>query len=295
MPPRKKAATTKGKKTAQKATNKVEPTASKTAEASSKKQTTKRARSPESSSNVESPSEVQQDSKRPQKRAKKAIEETTLEPQSTVEPNPSGKFDLYAMELPFLAKAYLPPGQAEPQFGALYDTILTYQAKPDFTARCAIPEAPFGKDTDGAGEENEKRGRLESAVLEDPMEGMPWDIALVDLSLADPLVFPPAERKQFASLPQTNCGAGIQGRTVLAAEHCGVQRADGVFRMQRVWTGERDGKAVELWEGYLSFDVVHGGMYRRKGHGSGEKIGFPFWAVRARKGEDGNEIGLHAE
>ncbi|KAJ7813148.1 hypothetical protein B0H14DRAFT_3150067 [Mycena olivaceomarginata] len=280
MPPRRKAATTKAAPT----TTKKLTTASKT---EAKQQTSKRAHSPHSDAQEEIDTPDEGDG-RPQKRAKNAA--TPIEPESTPEPEapiPSGKFDLYGMELPFLAKVYLPPGQSAstPQFDALYDKILTYQAKPDSTARCVIPDAPFIR-----------QGRLSSAIFEDPMEEMPWDIALDDLRLADPLVFTPAERGKFASPePQSNCGPGIQGRTVLVEDHCGVASAEGVFRMHRVWTGERGGKAVELWEGYLSFDVVHSGLYRRKGHGSGRKLGIAFWGVRGRRDESGKEIGLDLE
>ncbi|KAJ7319272.1 hypothetical protein DFH08DRAFT_390120 [Mycena albidolilacea] len=286
MPSRKKAATTKARTTAR-ATTKKSTTASKT---EAKKETPKRPHSPDNSSDsqeeTETPSEVEE---RPQKRVKKAIEETVPAPApEPVGPIPSGKFDLYAMELPFLAKVYLPAGQnaSAPQFDVLYDTILTYQAKPDSTARCVIPDAPFTQ-----------QGRLSSAVFEDPMEGMPWEIALDDMRVADPLVFPAAERKKFASpAPQTGCGAGIQGRTVLVdSDHCGVASAEGVFRMQRVWTEERGGKGVELWEGYLSFNVVHSGLYKRKRHGAGQKLGFAFWGVRGRKDGEGKEIGLNLE
>ncbi|KAJ7825394.1 hypothetical protein B0H14DRAFT_2820732 [Mycena olivaceomarginata] len=238
-----------------------------------KKQTSKRPHSPDNSSDsqeeTEIPSEVEE---RSQKRVKKAIEETVPAPEpEPVGPIPSGKFDLYAMELPFLAKVYLPPAKTP---------------KPDSTARCVIPDAPFTQ-----------QGRLSSAVFEDPMEGMHGRSRSTTYASPTPLVFPAAERKKFASpAPQTGCGAGIQGRTVLVdSDHCGVASAEGVFRMQRVWTGERGGKGVELWEGYLSFNVVHSGLYKRKRHGAGQKLGFAFWGVRGRKDGEGKEIGLNLE
>lgn len=186
------------------------------------------------------------------------------------------------MELPFLAEVYLPAGKSEPQFAALHKAILKYQAKPDFTAQCSIPDASSGG-----------TGRLSSAVLEDPMEGLPWDIAIVDLKAVDALALSPKERSGFLSPPVT--GPGITGRTALAKGHCGVQSASGVFRMKHAWTGRGArgaGEDVEILEGYLSFNVVHGGMYRRKGHGAGDKIGFAFWAVRARRDAADLEIGL---
>ncbi|KAE9394777.1 hypothetical protein BT96DRAFT_923291 [Gymnopus androsaceus JB14] len=58
--------------------------------------------------------------------------------------------------------------------------------------------------------------------------------------------------------------------------------------MSRVWT-----KAdKELFEGVVTLRVNFSSMYQRKGHGNGGLYRFAFWAVRARKGDDGNEIGL---
>ncbi|KAJ7447748.1 hypothetical protein B0H11DRAFT_1744786, partial [Mycena galericulata] len=72
---------------------------------------------------------------------------------------------------------------------------------------------------------------------------------------------------------------------------CGVQSAPSVFWMKHSWTCKGIGAAGEdadIFEGYLSFS----GLYRRKGHGSGDKIDFAFWSVRARRDAAGLEIGL---
>ncbi|KAF8168999.1 hypothetical protein K438DRAFT_1730373 [Mycena galopus ATCC 62051] len=258
-----------------------------------KQSTAKRARSPDASSGEIG--EVSAKS-RPLKRAKEAAalandntegaasEATPSDSESTAPPTPvlSGKFDIYAMELPFLAKVYLPAGKSDPQFAALHETILKYQAKPDSTARCLIPDASSGKP-----------GRLESAIFEDPMEGAPWDIAIEDLELVDALTFSSTERSGFLTPPEA--GPGVTGSTVLAEDHCGVQSASGVFRMKHAWTGRGTGakaQDVDIFEGFLSFNVAHSGLYRRKGHGSGDKIKFAFWAVRARRDAAGLEIGL---
>ncbi|KAJ7434709.1 hypothetical protein FB451DRAFT_1418637 [Mycena latifolia] len=47
-------------------------------------------------------------------------------PDSRPESPSSWKFDVYAMELPFLSDAYLPEGETEPQFAALHQTIQEY-------------------------------------------------------------------------------------------------------------------------------------------------------------------------
>ncbi|KAK7032677.1 hypothetical protein R3P38DRAFT_2699993 [Favolaschia claudopus] len=293
MPPRKKTSAAGKAKTAAQTKTKKAAAASKKADAPTGKR-------PRSSSDAEEEegtaanNDAAQDesSTEPaQKRARKASEaqETTQESELSqdVGPIPSGKFDLYRMELPFLKKVYLPPARTTdaPQFEALYDTIVPLQTKSDFSGRCVIPSEASKYLLDG---------RLESVDMQDPMEEMPWEIALTDLEVVDAVVFTEQERYKFLTAPKKNCGKGIQGRTELATDHCGVDEAEGVFRMQRAWVGERDGKDVEMWEGFLSFNVSHSGMYRRKGHGGGQKSGFPFWAVRARKDDNGDEIGLEA-
>ncbi|KAJ7080106.1 hypothetical protein C8R44DRAFT_584530, partial [Mycena epipterygia] len=75
--------------------------------------------------------------------------------------------------------------------------------------------------------------------------------------------------------------------------HCGIQSAGGVH--EACVDGRRRGTGrmwISLRDIYMSFNVVHSGLYRRKGHGNGEKIDFAFWAVRARRDATGIEIGL---
>ncbi|KAJ7097619.1 hypothetical protein C8R44DRAFT_949158 [Mycena epipterygia] len=155
--------------------------------------------------------------------------------------------------LSFLSKPSLPAGTSEPQFQALHTAILKVQIKKDYTARCLIPEASSLKD-----------GQLVSRASVDPMEEMPFDIAIADLELVDELSFSSAERSKFKSPPQR--GPGITGRTQLAEDHCGSQSATGVFRMKHAWTGEgAEGTNVEIFEGFLSFNVVHSGCTSARG------------------------------
>ncbi|KAJ6598237.1 hypothetical protein DFH09DRAFT_1022544 [Mycena vulgaris] len=255
-----------------------------------KKESTKRARSPEPSGNQTGNTET-----RTQKRSKKSSA-TADEPQdSTVadatasseraesaapeSPSLAGKFDLYMMDLPFLSKVYLPAGKSEPQFAGLYKEILKVQTKRDYTARCLVPESLF------------KDGMLVSRTSIDAMEEMPFDVKITDLELVDQLSFSSAERAKFVTPPQS--GPGVTGRLKLAEDHCGIQSASGVFRMKHACTVKGpDGAEVEIFEGYFSFDVAHSGLYKRKGHGGGRKSNFAFWAVRARRDTDGVEIGL---
>ncbi|KAJ7705595.1 hypothetical protein B0H17DRAFT_1126392 [Mycena rosella] len=255
----------------------------------SKKATAKRAHSPET--NEKSTAGT---TKRPQKRSKTSsasMDEpedacaSTASPEcpeciAPESPTLAGKFDMYMMDLSFLSKAYLPMGESKPQFDALYKAILKVQTKRDYTARCLLPDAPFAKD-----------GRLASRTSNDAMEEMPFDIKIADLKLVDALSFSSVERAKFATPPQG--GLGVTGRLELAEDHCGIQSAAGVFRMKYVCTvKDEDGADVQIFEGYFSFNVAHSGLYKRKGHGSGSKSSFAFWAVRARRDEAGVEIGL---
>ncbi|KAJ7489185.1 hypothetical protein FB451DRAFT_684403 [Mycena latifolia] len=259
-----------------------------------KKGTTKRARSPEASEDTAVASK-----KRPQKRAKtssastdqpeEAIVSTDSHITTSSEPSEStapespplaGKFDLYMMDLPFLSNAYLPAGESKAQFDSLYKEILKVQTKRDYTARCLLPEAPLAKD-----------GQLVSRTSIDAMEEMPFNIKIADLKLVDGLSFSSVERAKFVTPPQS--GPGITGRLELAEDHCGIQSASGVFRMKYACTVQAaDGTDVQIFEGFFSFNVSHSGMYKRKGHGSGPKSNFAFWAVRARRDTAGVEIGL---
>lgn len=185
------------------------------------------------------------------------------------------------MSLPFLKEPYL-SGNTLPQYEKVYDTILTYQAKNDNTARCyLVPES----DKDGS--------RFESRVIQDPMEDMPFDIAFNSITRQPSMQYTKAELGSFAAPTHVPQGPGITAVTALAEGHCGIQSASGVFKMKRVWTkGNLEGDFMELFEGFFSFNVSHSAMYRRKGHGGGEKVKFAFWGVRARRDNTGKEIGL---
>ncbi|KAF7369196.1 hypothetical protein MVEN_00247000 [Mycena venus] len=233
------------------------------------KKTAKRARSPDAGVNEKDTGST---SVRPQKRPKevsaskdaaKNNSPSEAAAQTPESPSLSGKFDVYQMDLAFLSDVYLPTGTSEPQFEKLYKKI-----------------APFTKD-----------GQLEERGSCDPMEEMPFDIAIKELKLIDKLTFSPGEQSRFITTPQS--GPGITGRLELADSNCGIQSAAGVFRMKHVWTGKGvEGRDVEIFEGYMSFKVAHSGLYKRKGHGSGNNRVFAFWAVRGRRDADGEEIGL---
>lgn len=185
------------------------------------------------------------------------------------------------MKLPFLNKPYLAKGTGEPQYEAVYNEIVALQAKSDYTGRCYL-----GSTTDSS------PSRFESHDMEDPMEDMPFEIAINSTKRVGDLTFTKAELSSFASPTSATTGPGISGVLALAESHCGVRSASGAFKMQRVWTKRTsDEFFVELFEGFISFNVAYSGMYARKGHGNGQNLSFGFWGVRARHA-NGKEIGL---
>lgn len=185
------------------------------------------------------------------------------------------------MDLPFLSKVALPKGVSTPQYEALYQTILTYQADNDNTAQFFLASPA---DADDA-------STLTSPVIEDPMEEAPLDISIhsikhhVSLSL-------PTDPPSIAVVSPVPNNPGVSASTSLEESHCGIQSASGVFKLKRVWTKATSGDDfVELFAGHFSLNITYGAMYRRKGHGMGQKHNWAFWAVRARTGDDGKEVG----
>lgn len=128
------------------------------------------------------------------------------------------------------------------------------------------------------------------------MAEMPFDITINHVQHHESLLFTESELLSFAAPDAIPDGLGISGEMELADSHCGIDFASGVFKIKRAWTkpnADADGGFVELFEGFVSFDVSYSGIYRRKGHGNGDNIEFAFWGVRARKDKDGKEIGLY--
>lgn len=188
------------------------------------------------------------------------------------------------MELPFLSKVYLPPGVSTPQYEELYKTILTYQAKDDRTARFFLASPTNVNDTSA----------FTSRAIEDPMEDFPFDISIHSIKHHASLPLPSDTLPSAALGSATPDSPGVSASMSLVDDHCGIQSASGVFKVKRMWTTKvaSSGDFAELFAGYLSFNVSYSGIYRRKGHGTGQNHKWGFWAIRARRGDDGMEVGL---
>lgn len=179
------------------------------------------------------------------------------------------------MALPFLNSVYLPKGSSAVDPDALYKTILTYQAQSDRTAKLTIP-ADFAS---GANE-----GNFESGVFRDPMEEMPFEITATDIKEVAKLTFKSKYARPDAKQDVWN-GAGIKASLEIeGGGGCGIASSSGSISLHPMWKKvDKDGNALELFEGTLMFKVKYGFMYSRKGHGSGQSETIDFWAVRAKK------------
>ncbi|TDL20185.1 hypothetical protein BD410DRAFT_791286 [Rickenella mellea] len=199
-------------------------------------------------------------------------------------PSPfTGKFDLYATELSFLESEYLPKGATSPNYKAVFEKILFYQAKPDFSLRCALIAHPVG----GTG----SIGRLSCSSFVNPISGE----ELGPIYIIGGQTKPSVNFGAVASAHSSTVGVGIgyEAKVDLDVKgggcSCGmISSGVGSFKMRKVWAAE-DGK--ELFEGYVSLKVVYGRALRRKGFGNGDSFSVPFWAVRALK-VDGREVGI---
>jgi hypothetical protein len=193
------------------------------------------------------------------------------------------------MFLPFLYNVYLPEGISSPQYEALYKTLLRVQAKPDYSARCFL--APPANPAERASATSHTFSRFESLTMIDPMTEMPYDIQISAILAKKTLSFAPnTERPSFAHPEASSSapGPGISAKTSLPHQSCGINSSKGVFKMKRVWAKITPGGVLqELFEGFFSFSVSFGPLYKKAGHGNGAKYKYAFWAIRASTAGDG--------
>lgn len=201
------------------------------------------------------------------------------------------------MFLPLLYNVYLPEGIAAPQYESLYKTIVRFQAKPDYSARCFLipptnPADPISA-TNTSIPSTAKGSYFESLTMIDPMTEMPYDIQLRNILYKKSLSFAPnTERPSFAAPEASSSapGPGISAKTSIP-DQCGIKSSKGVFKMKRVWAKlTPEGAMQELFEGFFSFSVSFDSLYKKAGHGNGAKYKYAFWAVRASTGADGSTI-----
>lgn len=211
----------------------------------------------------------------------------------------AGNLDLYAMFLPFLNKVYLPDGVATPKYEELYRTLLHFQAKPNYSARCFLAPSSHPADPSCSVPTTHTTenmfSRFESLTMIDPMTEIPYEIQICAILPKKELSFAPNTEQPSFSHPETSSsapGPGISAKTRIP-DQCGIKSSRGVFKMKRVWAKKTpDGTLQELFEGFFSFNISFDTLYKKAGHGNGAKYRYAFWGIRASKGSDGKEIGL---
>ncbi|KAF7305352.1 hypothetical protein HMN09_00787100 [Mycena chlorophos] len=199
----------------------------------------------------------------------------------------SGNFDLYNMELPFLQKALKPSSSSALNYTALRTLIREKQTKSDKTAKIVL-SLP-SSDANGY-------GRLCAAGIRDPMEEMPFDIGLASVRRVDNISFTPAQKAALfpkdTAASTSPSGSGLEGSIVLVDQGCGISSFTGTFKLCTVPLAGTGDDAVYV--GAATIDAKYSSMYSRRGHGSGFKLTFGFWAVRAL-GDDKDKKKLKAD
>ncbi|KAF7797779.1 hypothetical protein EIP86_008980 [Pleurotus ostreatoroseus] len=202
-----------------------------------------------------------------------------------------GKFDLYSTKLPFLTKHYLPHGATRPQFEAVYREILTWQAKPDFSVRIALredtPDATAGQN-----------GMFSCSEVYNPLDEEEITPIHIVHGTATTVSF---SSKETLHRSMVGMAPGYIARLELNGDECDlcecgiIDTGAGSLKMRKVWEGmSPTGEKQELFEGYFFFKTVNGPILVRKGWGFALPYSSGFWAVRALKDGDGNEIGIDA-
>ncbi|KAK0449050.1 uncharacterized protein EV420DRAFT_1767108 [Desarmillaria tabescens] len=269
MPPRK--AATKKKIAATKAKSAPAP----------KKVPAKRSRSSDVESDASS--EVSEP-EAPAKRVKTDTKTTTAQATKAVDEKPDfgGKFDLYNMSLDYLCRF----AHGETDYEAIYIAILEHQEKSEFSAQVAIPKAPYFAE-DGAAKD--------PAFCIEDMDIPPFPLLLKYIRAVDTIGYTDMELNFF---PESDDDAvrinapGLMADLKLARRNPSASCCSGKFLMHRCWMQTKgDGSIVELFEGYFDVSLSYG-KTKFDGHACSADSVFGFWAVRARKDENGEEIGV---
>jgi hypothetical protein len=197
----------------------------------------------------------------------------------------TGKFDLYSTQLSFLRSEYTPKGATAPNFQAVYEKILFYQAKPDFSFRCALRTE--------AGDDSTSQGQFACSQVVDPMGDEPLEpLYIVHGQTKSSVKF---GAKESAHPSTVGSGWGYEAKIELDMDGdgfgCGmINSGRGTFKMRKVWVAPDD-DTKELFEGYWTLKIVYGPTLRRKGFGTSNSYSGPFWGVRALK-KNGEEVGI---
>lgn len=210
-------------------------------------------------------------------------------------PQFSGNFDLYQMALEDdLHEAYFPGGCQTPHFEEVYKAILetgTAHAAQLYLKRDSLDLADGDEDDDL---DSESRGRMMGESIKDPLVEQPYNIFLTSLDEEDSLAFTDEELDDFPVRDFDPSGPGMVAKVDLSSDghHGVVSHSGGYVKLIRVWAQQgANGELQELFEGYFTLQVNFVLKYAKK-VGFQEYQGFSFWAVRAKKDENGKEIGL---
>lgn len=203
-----------------------------------------------------------------------------------------GRFDLYSTRRSVLKDKYLPKGAKTPLYEAVYTEILTWQAKSDKSGQIALRSDANSPDLPGAS------GMFSCLAIANPMSDEPFEYPIhIHHGQGAKVHFSASEAAHSSGTGQFDGYTARLEMDTDDADECmggAVSSGAGQFKMHKVWE-KVDGDVVkELFEGYWDLKVKNGPLLKRKGWGGSLDFSTPFWAVRARRDKEGNEIGIDA-
>ncbi|KIY68235.1 hypothetical protein CYLTODRAFT_443503 [Cylindrobasidium torrendii FP15055 ss-10] len=186
--------------------------------------------------------------------------------EEAVPTRPSGSFDIYLMELPFLQEILMPPKASAPDYLTLYKDLVIRQGKKDRSG-----QVNFGDDNGVM--------RVNAPGFEDPMEDDAYDLTLSDVKVVDEAFFTEDEENTFFPEPPKTDGSGMIVASLDIESHCGVASASGEVKMMTT-------PSANMFFGVMNMRVSYSGMYSRKGHGYGTDETYAFWALKSKEGDE---------
>jgi hypothetical protein len=219
---------------------------------------------------------------------------------SSGSPKFAGNFDLYSM-CDLIEEGQV-PREPFPQCDEVYDAIIN--SNPGITAQCYLgaPVSPYDEDEFDLGSDDAdanvpaSMGQFRGPTICDPFVEQLYNVIITSIEAQDSLAFT-EELDQFPTRDSDPSGPGMTAQLELAGSgHPGVDSASGYIKFVRLWTkAGPNGELLEVFEAYLNLEVVFEWDFRFRGHGRSENNELAFWAVRAKKDHNGQEIGLSSQ
>jgi hypothetical protein len=146
--------------------------------------------------------------------------------------------------------------------------------------------------------EAEAKGRIRGPMIKDQILEAQYDLFIEDIEEHENVEYTSMELVDSPERDVDPTGPGFTANLEFgeAGHHDIVTHSKGSIKLMRVWAKEAapGEQPMELFEGSFSLEVIYQLKYQKK-VGRVENNGSTFWAVRAKKGDDGREIGMRSQ